>query len=91
MDKASLVKAALANTKKPSSKKPPVKPSAGVSDADKSADVKAAKKGKDFGKKNMAGKAGFQAVEQKADKEYGSAKAGKKVAGAVFWKSQKKG
>lgn len=48
--------------------------------------VKEARKGKDFGKKNVSGKTGFKSVEDKAAKEYGSKKAGEKVAGAVFWK-----
>lgn len=61
-----------------------------LSSAKKSKVVKQAKKGHDFGKKNVPGKIGFNAVEEKAEKEYGSAAAGKKVAGAVFWKMQGK-
>lgn len=51
--------------------------------------VKDARAGKDVGKKNVPGKTGFKAVEAKAAKEYGSEEAGKKVAGAVFWKKAK--
>lgn len=51
--------------------------------------VKAARSGKDVGKKNVPGKSGFKAVEDNAAKEYGSEAAGKKVAGAVFWKKAK--
>ena len=46
----------------------------------------AARKGKDVGKKNVPGKTGFAAVAAKAGNEYGSAAAGKKVAGAIFQK-----
>lgn len=53
--------------------------------------VKQAKKGKDFGKKNVAGKTGFKAVEQKAAAEYGSDEIGKKVAGKIFWEKVKRG
>lgn len=48
--------------------------------------VKEAKKGHDFGKKNIKGKTGFDAVASKASKEYGSKEAGKRVAASVFWK-----
>lgn len=51
--------------------------------------VKDALAGKDVGKKNVPGKTGFKAVQDKAAKEYGSEAAGKKVAGAVFWKKAK--
>lgn len=43
-----------------------------------------AHKGKDVFKKNKKG-VGFKAVENKAAKEYGSKKAGEKVAAAAFW------
>jgi hypothetical protein len=33
---------------------------------------------------------GFKKIEDKAAKEYGSVEAGKKVAGAMFWKKAKK-
>lgn len=49
--------------------------------------VKEAEKGKDFGKKGK----GFAKVAAKAAKEYGSKKAGEKVAGSVFWKQRAKG
>lgn len=52
--------------------------------------VKDAKKGKDMGKKNIKGKTGFKAVEDKAAKEYGSKSQGEKVAGAMYWKMRKK-
>jgi hypothetical protein len=48
--------------------------------------VKQARKGHDFGKKNVKGKTGFKNVENKAAKEYGSKEAGERVAGALFWK-----
>lgn len=50
----------------------------------KSKIVKKAEKGHDFGKKNGKG-TGFKAVEEKAEKEYGSKKVAQKVAGAAFW------
>lgn len=34
---------------------------------------------------------GFNKIASKAAKEYGSSAAGKKVAGAIFWKMAKKG
>lgn len=52
--------------------------------------VKEARGGHDFGKKDVKGKTGFKAVEEKADKEYGSKKAGEKVAGSIFWKERAK-
>lgn len=64
------------------------KPSAGLKPEQKSAAVKKARKGADFGKKNVPGKTGFKAVEDKAAKETGSQAAGKRVAGAIFWKMQ---
>jgi hypothetical protein len=48
--------------------------------------VKEAHKGKDFGKKGK----NFKKVAAKAAKEYGSKEAGKRVAGAIFWKQQGK-
>lgn len=55
----------------------------------KSIIVKQAKKGKDFGKKNVPGKTGFDTVEEKAEQEYGSKKVAQKVASAAFWKKAK--
>ncbi len=52
--------------------------------------VKEAKKGHDFGKKNVKGKTGFSTVASKAAKEYGSKEAGERVAAAAFWKSRGK-
>lgn len=57
----------------------------------KSMAAKKAKKGKDFGKKNNGKTTGFNAVANKAAKEYGSKAQGKKVAGAMFQKMRKKG
>lgn len=48
--------------------------------------VKEAQKGHDFGKKGK----NFKKVSAKAAKEYGSAEAGKRVAGAIFWKQRGK-
>lgn len=45
---------------------------------------------KDFGKPNVPGKTGFNAVADKAGAEYGSPEAGKKVAGSVFAKMRAK-
>lgn len=85
MNPAVVLKAALAGRKKKSA------PSAGMSAKTKSKDVKQAKAGKDFGKKNVPGKTGFAAVEANAKKEGMSDEAAKKTAGAVFWKQQKRG
>lgn len=49
--------------------------------------VKEARKGKDMGKKGK----GFEKIEKKATKEYGSKEAGEKVAGSIFQKMRKKG
>jgi hypothetical protein len=49
--------------------------------------AKEAKSGKDMGKKGK----GFEKVEEKAEKEYGSKDAGKRVAGAMFQKMRKAG
>lgn len=57
----------------------------------KSTAAKKAVKGTDMGKKNVPGKTGFAAVAAKAGKKYGSAAAGKKVAGAMFQKMRAKG
>ena len=57
------------------------KPSAGLSEKEKSEDIKKAKKG---GGKN------FEKIASKAAKRYGSKEAGEKVAGAVFWKKMAK-
>lgn len=62
------------------------KPSAGLSKKKKSAVVKKAKAGEDIGKKGK----NFEKVEKKAEKEYGSKEAGKKVAAAAMWKNIKK-
>lgn len=67
------------------------KPSGGMSKTNKSKVAKQARSGKDMGKKNVPGKAGFKAVQNKAAAEYGSQAAGKRVAGAVFWKKFKRG
>lgn len=53
----------------------------------KSAAAKKAKSGADLGKPGK----NFKKVAAKATKEYGSASAGKKVAGAVFQKMRAKG
>lgn len=53
--------------------------------------AKKASAGVDMGKPNVPGKTGFKAVASKAGKEYSSAEAGKKVAGAVFNKMRKAG
>jgi len=62
------------------------KPSAGLSKKEKSAIVKKAEKGEDIGRKGK----GFEKIEKKAEKEYGSAEAGKRVAAAALWKQQAK-
>ena len=53
----------------------------------KSQAAKKAKSGADMGKKGK----NFKKVAAKAAKEYGSAAAGKRVAGAVFQKMRRKG
>lgn len=63
------------------------KPSKGMSEQAKSSAVKQAKKGKDMGKPGK----NFKKIEASAAKKYGSKEAGKKVAGSIFWKIQKKG
>jgi hypothetical protein len=60
------------------------KPSAGLSKKQKSATVKKAEAGK-----NIFG-GGFKKIEKKAEKEYGSKKAGKKVAASIMWKKKAK-
>lgn len=57
--------------------------------AKKSKIVKEARKGHDFGKKNVKGKTGFKSVEDEAAEEYHSKKAGKRVAGSIFWKKMR--
>lgn len=57
----------------------------------KSTAAKKAVKGVDMGKKNVPGKTGFNAVAAKAGSMYGSASAGKRVAGAMFNKMRKNG
>jgi hypothetical protein len=61
------------------------KPSAGLSKEKKSEVVKKAKHGDDIGKKGK----GFEKLANKAEKEYGSKKAGEKVAAAAMWKNIK--
>lgn len=63
------------------------KPSAGLSREDKSRVVKAAKAGKDIGKKGK----NFEKVAAKAAERYGSEERGRKVAGAALWKNIKRG
>lgn len=53
--------------------------------------AKAAAAGKDIGKPNNSTNAGFNTVAAKAAKEYGSAAAGKRVAGAVLKNLRAKG
>ena len=62
------------------------KPSAGMSKAAKSKSVKEARTGADMGKPGK----NFSKIAAKAAKKYGSEEAGKRVAGAIFWKGQKK-
>lgn len=49
--------------------------------------AKEARTGKDMGKKGK----GFEKIEKKAGKEYGSKEAGERVAGAMFQKMRKAG
>jgi hypothetical protein len=63
------------------------KPSAGLTQKEKSAVSKKAHAGKDIGKKGK----GFEKVAKAAEKEYGSEEAGKKVAAAAMWKNLAKG
>jgi len=49
--------------------------------------VKRARAGKDMGKRGK----NFSKIAAKAGRKYGSRARGKKVAGAIFWKMQKKG
>lgn len=49
--------------------------------------AKEARTGKDMGKKGK----GFEKIEKKAGKEYGSKEAGERVAGALFQKMRKAG
>jgi hypothetical protein len=61
------------------------KPSAGLTAKKKSEVVKAAKAGKDIGKKGK----GFEKIASKAAEKYGSVEKGKKVAAAAMWKNVK--
>ena len=63
------------------------KPSAGLTQKEKSAISKKTHAGKDIGKKGK----GFEKVAKAAEKEYGSEEAGKKVAAAAMWKNLAKG
>ncbi len=62
------------------------KPSAGLSKTKKSEVVKAAKAGKDIGKKGK----NFEKIAKKATDKYGDEETGKKVAAAVMWKNIKR-
>jgi hypothetical protein len=62
------------------------KPSAGLTAKKKSEVVKAAKSGKDIGKKGK----GFEKIATKAAEKYGSVETGKKVAAAARWKNVKR-
>ena len=62
------------------------KPSAGLTKRQRSRAVKQARRGKDMGKKGK----NFKKIERKAAKRYGSEKAGKCVAGAVFWRTRRR-
>ena len=62
------------------------KPSAGMTNKQKSAVAKKASAGKDIGKKGK----GFEKVAKAAEKQYGSKEAGQKVAAAAMWKNQAK-
>jgi hypothetical protein len=59
------------------------RPSSGLNKAERTAIAKKARAGKKFGKKTS-----FKDIEKKAMKTYGNKATAKKVAGAVFWKSQ---
>lgn len=58
-----------------------------MSKARKSNVVKKAQSGADMGKKGK----NFSKIAASAAKEYGSPEAGKRVAGAIFWRKAKKG
>jgi len=62
------------------------KPSSGLTKKQKSSTVKAAKSGKDIGKKGKT----FKKVAEKAAKKYGSKEAGERVAAAAMWKNKKR-
>lgn len=62
------------------------KPSAGLTQKEKSTVAKKAAAGKDIGKKGK----GFEKVAKAAEKQYGSKEAGQKVAAAAMWKAQAK-
>lgn len=74
---------ALHHHKKPGS---PGSPSAGISKEKRSAIVKAARKGKDLGKKGKM----FSKIAEKAARRLGSKERGRRVAAAVMWKIMKK-
>lgn len=59
------------------------RPSSGLTKKERSRIVKQARKGKDFGKRGK----NFNKVANKAAKRYGSKEAGRRVAGAAFWRS----
>lgn len=62
------------------------KPSYGLTKKEKSRIVKQARRGHDFGKRGK----NFGKIEKKAAKRYHSKAAGRRVAGAIFWRSQAK-
>jgi len=62
------------------------KPSAGMTQKEKSALAKKAHAGKDIGKKGP----GFEKVAKTAEKQYGSKEAGQRVAAAAMWKNAAK-
>lgn len=62
-------------------------PARGLSKKKRTSVVKAARAGKDIGKKGKS----FAKVAAKAARKYGSAEAGRRVAGAAMWKNIKRG
>jgi len=62
------------------------KPSSGTTKSQRSSVAKAARAGKDIGKKGKT----FKKIEEKAAKKYGSKEAGKRVAAAAMWKNIKR-
>jgi len=62
------------------------KPSSGTTKSQRSSVAKAARAGKDIGKKGKT----FEKIAAKASKKYGSEEAGKKVAAAAMWKNIKR-
>lgn len=77
MNNKSIVSAAIASAKSAAKKAP----GASISKKAKSSAVKEAQEGKDMGSNGK----NFSKIATSAGKKYGSAAAGKKVAGAVFW------